>query len=174
MNDAAIVESLRARLAVPTGRHLYAVLGTYQALEAFARSLQQARAPDGRPFPAPRSINRDILDAIPDDEFRQLAADEAKMPEPVRARVGQVFDQALRARLKQDGLVVLANLELLFAYGVELSPLRVLATDHRRIILLLPGRRERGRIVLFPDLGEGSYTLPTNLIADNHLWELTA
>jgi hypothetical protein len=24
----------------------------------------------------------------------------------------------------------------------------------------------------FPDLAEGSYTLPTNLIADNHLWEL--
>ena len=26
--------------------------------------------------------------------------------------------------------------------------------------------------ILFPDSDHGSYTLPTNLIADNNLWEL--
>jgi hypothetical protein len=77
---------------------------------------------------------------------------------------------------------------MLFAYHLELNLLRTLAADDNRILLLLPGKRERGKIILFPDLGhgltqinvypgssvsdEGSYTLPSNLIAENHLWEL--
>jgi hypothetical protein len=40
------------------------------------------------------------------------------------------------------------------------------------VSILLPGHRDGLRVVMFPDLAEGSYTLPTNLIADNHLWEL--
>jgi hypothetical protein len=27
---------------------------------------------------------------------------------------------------------------------------------------------------MFPEMEQGSYTLPVNLIADNHLWELRA
>ena len=65
-----------------------------------------------------------------------------------------------------------SQLELFFAYRVELNLLRTLAADDDRVLLLLPGRRDGRGVVMFPDLPEGSYTLPTNLIADNHLWEL--
>jgi hypothetical protein len=58
------------------------------------------------------------------------------------------------------------------AYRVELNLLRTLAADDDRVLLLLPGRRDGGRVVLFPEASDGSYTLPTNLIADNHLWQL--
>ena len=61
---------------------------------------------------------------------------------------------------------------LLFAYNLELNLLRTMAADEDRIILLLPGRRSGGNIIMFPDLTEGNYTLPTNLIAGDHLWEL--
>jgi len=68
---------------------------------------------------------------------------------------------------------VLSNLEMLFAYHLELNLLRTMAADDDRILLLLPGRRSGGKIIMFPGLDEGSYMLPTNLIAENHLWELS-
>ena len=172
MNDTDIIEVLRSKLMVPTGRHLYGVLATYPALKRFAEKIQQAKTPDGEPFPAPLSLTSGILNAIPDDEFRSLVENEAKRPEPIAAHVAQAFEAFLRTHLKEKGLVVLESLEILFAYGSDLSLLRTLATDTHRILLLLPGKRESGRVMMFPDQEDGDYTLPGNLIAENHLWEL--
>ena len=88
----------------------------------------------------------------------------------MRARA---FEALLRARVTGPGLLVLQDLELVFAYQVEMNLLRALAADEKRVLLLLPGRRIGGRIVMFPDAGDESYTLPSNLIAENHLWELS-
>lgn len=172
MNDTEIIEALCSKLLVPTGRHLYGVLGTYPALKRFAEMLQQAKAPDGKPFPVPLSVTRGILNAIPDDEFRSLVEREARRPEPIAAHVARAFETFLRVHLKENGLVVLESLEILFAYGSDFSLLRTLATDSHRILLLLPGKWEHGRVVMFPDQEDGEYTLPGNLIAENHLWEL--
>src|SRR5713101_7875283 len=172
MNDTDLIEALRSKLMVPGGRHLYGVLAAYSALQRFAEKLQQAKTPEGEPFPAPLSVTSGILNAIPDDEFRSLVENEAKRPEPIAAHVAQAFEAFLRTHLKENGLVVLESLEILFAYGSDLSLLRTLATDARRILLLLPDKRENGRIVMFPDQQDDGYTLPTNLIAENHLWEL--
>jgi len=172
MKDTEIIEALRQKLSVPTGRHLYGVLGTYEQLETFARKLRQARTSDEKPFPRPLNVNRGILEAIPDDEFRQLAENEARRPEPTAAHVARAFERFLRSKLAGKGLVVLTNLEMLFAYHIELNLLRTMAADQDRALLLLPGRRSSGRIIMFPDTEEGNYTLPTNLIAENHLWEV--
>ncbi|MCL5958110.1 MAG: hypothetical protein M1358_02135 [Chloroflexi bacterium] len=174
MTDTEIIENLKSKLAVQVGRHLYGVLGTYKALDAFAVKLRQAKTPTGQYFPEPLSVNKGILEDIPDDEFHTLAKNEAKMPSPTAAHVGRAFDLFLRSKLAEQGLVVLSNLEMLFAYRVELNTLRTLAADNYQVVLLLPGKREYGRIVMFPDAVDGSYTIPSNLIAENHLWELTA
>lgn len=174
MKDADIIEDLRGKLSMVGGRHLYGVLGGYPALDRFARRLRQAKTVDGQSFPAPLSANHGILDAIPDGQFRALAGNEAKRPQAAAAEVGRAFEAFVRAHLQQDGLIVLAHLEMVFAYGVELSSLRTLSTDQQRIILLLAGHREGGRVVMFPQAGMGSYVLPTNLIAENHLWQLRA
>src|SRR5216684_8078703 len=158
MNDTEIIEALCSKLLVPTGRHLYGVLGTYPALKRFAEKLQQAKTPDGMPFPAPLSVTRGILDAIPDDEFRGLVENEAKRPEPIAAHVSQAFEEFLRAHLKEQGLVVLESLEILFAYDSDLSLLRTLATDEQRVLLLLAGRRENGRIIMFPEQKDNDYS----------------
>jgi hypothetical protein len=118
-------------------------------------------------------VNREILDGIPDEEFRPLVEREAKRPEPTAAHVTKAFEGFLRRALSGAGLVALADLELVFAYGIELNLLRTLAADDNRVLLLLPGRRESGHVRMFPDLVDGSYALPVNLIADNHLWQLT-
>jgi hypothetical protein len=172
MTHTDIIESLRNKLGMPGGRHLYGVLGEYPALSIFAKKLAQAKTPDGRRFPKPLSVNLGILKSIPDDEFKDLVANEAKRPEPTAAHVAKAFEIFLRSKLRGKGLIVLANLEMLFAYHLELNLLRTMAADEDRILLLLPGQRRAGKIVMFPDLQEGSYTLPTNLIAENHLWEL--
>lgn len=172
MQDTEIIEALQSKLAIAGGRHLYGILGTYPAIKTFAHKLQQAKTPDGKPFPEPISVNRGILDSIPDEEFRQLVENEAKRPEPTAAHVAKAFELFLRSKLQGKGLIILAHLEMLFAYHLELNLLRTMATDDDRILLLLPGRRSSGKIIMFPDLAECNYTLPTNLIAENHLWEL--
>lgn len=172
MKDTEIVEALISKLKTPGGRHLYGVLGAYPALKSFAKILQQVKTPDGNNFPGPLSLNRGILDAIPDEEFRHLVENEAKRPEPTAAHVAKAFEAFLRLNLQGKGIIVLSDLELLFAYNIELNLLRTLATDDDRILLLLPGRRRSGQIVMFPDADEGSYTLPLNLITQGNLWEL--
>lgn len=172
MKDTEIIEALRGKLSISSGRHLYGVLGSYSSLEQFAGKLRQAKTADGKHFPGPMNVNRGILEAIPDDEFRNLVKNEAKRPEPTAAHVARAFEIFLRSKLRAKGLVVLANMELLFACHLELNLLRTMAADEDRIILLLPGKRSGGIVVMFPELNEGSYTLPSNLIAENHLWEL--
>jgi len=172
MTHTEIIETLRASLSMPGGRHLYGVLGSYRLLNAFSNQPIKAKATDGTPLPKPVSVNRGILDTIPDDEFRKLVNDEAKRPEPTAAHVGAAFEQFIRSNLAGKGLLILRDFELVFAYHLELNLLRTLAADQDRLLLLLPGKRERGATILFPDSDHGSYTLPTNLIAENNLWEL--
>lgn len=172
MRATEVIDALRSKLTLPGGRHLYGVLGTYAALDAFAKKLLEAKTPDGQPFPKPLSVNRGILESIPDVEFGELVRNEARRPEPTFAHAAKAFETFLRAELTGRGLVVLTSLEMVFAYRVELNLLRTLATDDDRVLLFLPGRRERGQIIMYPDATEGSYVLPPNLIADNHLWEL--
>lgn len=172
MKPTEIIEALREKLTVPGGRHLYGVLGSYSQIDNFAKKLHDAKTPDGIKFLKPLNVNRGILDSIPDDEFRQLAENEAKRPEPTAKHVAKAFERFLRSELKRNDLLVLANFEMLFAYHIELNLLRTLAADESRILLLLPGKRSRGRIVMFHEMEDGNYSLPVNLIAENHLWEL--
>ncbi len=172
MTSTEIIEAIRQKLTIPGGRHLYGVLGTYSQLDGFAEKLCQAKTTDGDPFPKPVNVNRGILDAIPDDEFRQLAENEAKRPEPTAAHVARAFERFLRTNFTGKGILILSDLEMLFAYHVELNLLRTMAADENRVLLLLPGRRSHSRIIMFHEMEKGNYTLPMNLIAENHLWEV--
>jgi hypothetical protein len=172
MKSTEIIEAIRQKLTVPGGRHLYGVMGTYIQLEGFTNKLHQAKTIDGDPFPKPVNVNRGILNTIPDDEFKQLAENEAKRPEPTAAHVAKAFERFLRTNLTGKGILVLSNLEMLFAYHIELNLLRTMAADEDRILLLLPGRYSFGRVNMFHEVSGGDFTLPTNLIAKNHFWEI--
>ncbi len=172
MTDTEIIEELRRKLSFSAGRHLYGILGPYQALDRFVANLQQARMPNDQRFPRPVSVNKGIMECIPDEEFKQLVEDEPRRPEPAAVHIRNAFERFIRQQLKKKDLIVLANLELVFSYNLELSLLRTLAADDSRILLLLPGKRVGDRIVMFPESVDGNFTLPPTLIADNHLWEL--
>ncbi|MBI4774621.1 MAG: hypothetical protein HY788_10660, partial [Deltaproteobacteria bacterium] len=109
MKSTEIIEALRQKLTAPGGRHLYGVMGTYVQLDGFTKKLHQAKTTDGAHFPKPVNVNRGILDAIPDDEFKQLAENEAKRPEPTAAHVARAFERFLRANLTGQGILVLSN-----------------------------------------------------------------
>ena len=40
------------------------------------------------------------------------------------------------------------------------------------MLLLLPDRRSRGWIIMFHEIDKDDYTLPTNRIDEDYLWEI--
>ncbi|HSV30437.1 MAG TPA: hypothetical protein VLH40_00225 [Atribacteraceae bacterium] len=93
MKNTKIVEAFRQKLTILGGRQLYGVLGTYSQFDGFAKKLHQAKAAAGDLFPKPVNVNRGILDTVPDDEFKQLAENETRRPEPTAAHVARAFER---------------------------------------------------------------------------------
>ena len=159
-------------LQVPVGRHLYGVIGDYDSLVIFEEKIKEASLNNGEKFTPPISINESIIEAFSDDEFRKIVEEEAKRPEPTRASIKNMFEKTIRGKLDQYGTILLKDLELIFIYDIDFSIFRTFATDNHRIILLLPGKRSMGRIIMYPN-SKHDFSLPQNLIADNHIWEIT-
>ena len=172
MKAADIIITLRKQLENPVGRHLYGILGSYNALSTFSRALEEARFPDGTPFPVPLSVNAGIINSFSDDLFREIVTNEARLPDPTRTSVRLAFEAFLSDSIRQSPLLILTDLELLFAYNIDLSLLRVLSTDQKRIVLLLPGILSGKRIIMYPNV-DGEYQVPQGIIAEHHLWEVT-
>lgn len=173
--DAYITSQLREKLQMPMGRHLYGVLGTYQRLREFEeRDLANARDAAGHPHRPPVNLNRALLERIGDEDLSRMVAQEARRPQATVRRLGQELQRFLDEALGDGGLLILKQLEILFAYALDLSVFRIHATDRRQILLLLPGTRVGGRIILFHEAEERfQRTLPEGLIVENHLWELS-
>ncbi|MCX6083331.1 MAG: hypothetical protein NTW32_27710, partial [Chloroflexi bacterium] len=82
-------------------------------------------------------------------------------------------DSLLANLLTQDHFVILKNLELLFAFELELETVRARANNQNHILMMLPGEKRGDHIVLFSEAEQRFHRqLPFQLIADNHLWEL--
>jgi hypothetical protein len=174
LSDHEINSALRDRLQMPTGRHLFAVLGTYGALERYERvSFSQALGSDGKPLKPPINVNRALLGRIPDDDLKELVQNEAKRPQSVRQRLAEEFDRLLVEELDAGPFVALKQVELVFAYDLELICLRTRGTNKKYILLLLPGQRTGDRITLFHEASPACHrTLPAGIVSDIHLWEL--
>jgi hypothetical protein len=170
-----IIGQLRDKLPVGIGRHLYAVLGTYAQLAHFEQAhLAQARDPEGHPLPVPLNVNRELLARIGDEELRQLVRDEPRRPQAVQRRLNQELQDLLNDRLAIHWFLILKQMELLFAYELDLTAFRTRASNQSHILLLLPAERRGDHIAVFHEADARFHrTLPENLIADNHLWELT-
>ena len=77
--------------------------------EKTEKSAPSSKTQDNDPFPKSVNVNRGILEAIPHDEFKRLAEDEAKRPEPTAAHVGRAFERYLRANLNRAKFLILGN-----------------------------------------------------------------
>ncbi|MGP0062463.1 MAG: hypothetical protein ACLQGP_02515 [Isosphaeraceae bacterium] len=170
-----INSQLRQKLAMPTGRHLYVVLGTYDRLEQYERlAFREARGPDDRPLGSVLNINLSLLQRFKDEELKWLVQNEASMPETVKKQLADELDALIAAKLEETSFLAIKNLELLFAYDMELNCFRIRATNQKHILVLLPGERIADRITLFHEAPATNHrTLPMNLVPENHLWELS-
>lgn len=95
------------------------------------------------------NINRRLLDRIKDDELKELVQTEASRSASVKKRLIDELDALVADELVSKSLLALKNVELLFAYDLELNCLRIRATNKKHILLLLPGERGGDRITLF-------------------------
>lgn len=170
-----INSELRQKLGMPTGRHLYVVLGTYARLERYESvDFREARSPEGQSLGLPVNVNLTLLERIRDDELKRMVQTEASRPESVKDRLYRELDAVVAEKLTNGSFLALNNMELLFAYDLELNCLRIRAANQKHILLLLPGARVGDRIILFHEADTNSHrTLPTNLVPENHLWELS-
>ena len=169
-----IITALRDKLQFDIGRHLYGILGGYDQLEKFeSEVLEQSSLPNGNSFPKPINLGRHLLAAIEDDNLKRLIRDEARRPQAVRRTLNNTLNQLLGNLLSISNILVLKNLELVFAYDLDLSVFRTRAANQSHILLLLPGERRSDHITIFHEANNRfQRPLSQNLIAENHLWEL--
>jgi hypothetical protein len=170
-----INSQLRQKLEMPTGRHLYIVLGTYERLEQYEKvAFREARSPTGQHLGDPVNVNHALLDRIRDDELKRLVQTEASRTESVKDRLSKELDALVAEKLNGGSFLALKNLEILFAYDLELNCLRIRATNQKHILVLLPGERVGDRITLFHEAPPPFHrTLPLTYVQDSHLWELS-
>ncbi len=169
------ISQLREKLQFDIGRHLYGVLGTYGQLRRFEQeNLAQAQDHRNQQFPTPINVNRELLRRIGDGDLRQLVAKEGKLYHAIGNRLGQEFAALLKDYLQHSDLAILKHVEMLFAYNLDLSVLRTQASNQSHILLLLPAERRGEHIIIFHEAAPRFHrSIPPNLIADNHLWELS-
>ena len=170
-----IISILRENLALSVGRHLYAVLGSYQQLAWFEEvDLAQARFGDERLQPFVANLNLAMLSRIEDQALQELVQNEARLPQTVQLKLNREFDMALMNLQQDRPFIVLKQVELLFAYKLDLQVIRARATNQNHILLLLPGEKRGDHITLFSEAGPRFHrTLPPQLVTENHLWEIT-
>lgn len=170
-----INSQLRQKLEMPTGRHLYVILGTGERLERYEKvDFREARSPSGQRLGEPVNVNHNLLDRINDEELKRLVQTEASRTESVKGRLAKELDALVAEKLNGGSFLALKNMELLFAYDLELNCLRIRATNRKHILILLPGEKMGDRITLFHEAPSNAHrTLPTNLVPENHLWELS-
>jgi hypothetical protein len=170
-----INSQLRQKLAMPTGRHLYVVLGTYDRIERYERvAFREARGPDDKPLGPALNINHSLLQRLEDEELKWLVRNEAGMSETVKKQLADELDALIAHKLTQTSFLAVKSLELLFAYDMELNCFRIRAVNQKHILVLLPGERVADRITLFHEAPATNHrTLPMNLVPENHLWELS-
>ena len=170
-----IISKLRENLPLNIGRHLYGVLGSYVQLKQFEESdLAQARFSGDNQQPMTINLNLALLSRIGDSVLRDLVQNEARLPQTVQMKLNKEFDLALSNLLQEQPFIILKQIELLFAYHLDLQVIRARATNQNHILLLLPGEKRGDHITLFNEADPRFHrTLPPQLITENHLWEIT-
>jgi len=169
-----ILRELEEKRKIAVGRHLYGILGSYAQLAHFeAVDLAHQRESQPNDWPLSLNLNRALLESIPDDDLRALIRDEARYPQAVRGHLNRSFQAVLRNHLERSPFLILKQIELIFAYGLDLTILRTAATNQYQILLLLPGERRGSQIAFFQDAQPRFHqSFNHALIADTHLWEL--
>ena len=175
LSDPDVNAALKDKLANQAGRHLYLILGSYEALDRYERvAYPELRTSEGTKLPKPISVSRSLLEKFQDEELQKLAGSELRQINHIKDRLYTEFDQLLVDGLEKSSALTLKQAELLFAFDIELDRVRIRAVNQKHILLMLPGEMSGERITLFHESSpEWHRTLPQALVPEDHLFELT-
>lgn len=174
MSETQIVEALEKNLLNDFGRHLYAILGSASQLEHFEEEyIPHLKHQEEDRTLGVINLNNSILDDIDDAELRNIINAEARLPKSTQDKLNKVFDSLLNSLLSQRRVLILKQIELLFAYEMDLQLLRARAANQNHIILLVPGELQSDHVRLFTNARpQFQRPLPAQLITEDHLWEI--
>lgn len=179
-----ILEALGKLLLAPAhDRHVYTVYGPYEALRPFQRRLHEAVA-QGNFNSQGRveylSLNREIYSHLESKglfaKASMLAA--SRRDDELRALISSAFRELVTSRIEMPGTLalVLSDFELLYAYGLggnDISIVRQIAINGKRVCLLVPGNLRDGRLWIFDEDHESRREFPEPLLFLNSGWVYT-
>ena len=123
------------------------------------------------------SLNRDLPEHLKAKEQDERAAGlaQARRDEQLRALLSQAFRDLSTGRIEAPGTLglVLADFELLYAYdlgGNDISIVRQVAINGKRVCLLAPGALRDGRLWIFDEDDESRREFPEPLLFLNSGW----
>jgi hypothetical protein len=176
-----ILEELGKMFLAPAhDRHVYTVYGPYRALRPFQRRLQEAVS-RGNFNSLGRveylSLNREIYSHLESrglsTKVSTLAA--SRRDDELRSLLSGAFRELVTSRLEmQETLaLVLSDFELLYAYGLggnDISIVRQIAINGKRVCILVPGTLRDGRLWIFDEDPESRREFPEPLLFLNSGW----
>jgi|GEM_PF-1711846 len=160
-------------------RHVYCVYGPYAKLQPFAKRLRQETEKGSLNTLGKvefLSLNGDLIAYL---KAKGTYEEAASLADKGRDRFKSVLSAAFRdlvtSRIEAPGVVglVLADFELLYAYdlgGNDISLVRQVAINGKRVCLLVPGALRDGRLWIFDDDPESRREFPEALVFKNSGW----
>jgi len=178
--DQILKELSRLFMQDAHDRQVYCVFASYAHLRSFQKRLQEEIAKGsfnqlGRVEYL--SLGRDIvasLKAWGDYERATQLADQNRTEE-FRKLLSKTFRNLITTRIEAKGTIglVLADFELLYAYDLgenDISLIRQMAINGKRVCLLIPGIMQDGRLWIFDEDPESRREFPPALIFKDSGW----
>jgi hypothetical protein len=161
-------------------RHVYCVFGSYANLRLFQKRMQEAIA-HGDFDSLGRVEYLSLNAAVPEhmrgvgtfDKAQQLARN--RHDEEFRKLLSRAFRDLVTSKIEASGAVglILADFELLYAYDLgdnDISLVRQVAINGKRVCLLMPAAMRDGRLWLFDEDEQSRRELPPAMVFQNSGW----
>lgn len=161
-------------------RHVYCVFGSYARLRPFQKRLQEEvnkGSFNTRGQVQYLSLNLGIVDHMKAKKIFEQASRLADLRRDGEFRniLSHTFRDLITSRIEGEGItgLVLADFELLYAYdlgGNDISIVRQVAINGKRVCLLVPGTMRDGRLWIFDEDPESCREFPEALVFTNSGW----
>ena len=161
-------------------RHVYCVYGPYTLLKPFAARLRQEVDKGSLNTLGSveyLSLNRDLVQHLKDrgnyDEVSRLA--DRDRTDRLKNELSAAFRDLLTRRIEPPGVtgLVVSDFELLYSYdlgGNNISLVRQVAINGKRVCLLIPGAMRDGRLWIFDGDDDSRREFPDALVFKNSGW----
>jgi len=182
---AQILQELSKLLLRPMhDRAVYLVFGPYHHLRPFEKRIEQEVRRGGfdNEFGKVQyvSLIRDLFDHLRQKGDYDRAGQLARQgrDQELRALLSLAFRDLVTSKIEAPGTLglVLADFELLYAYGLganDISIVRQIAINGKRICLLVPGALRDRRLWIFDEDPESRREFPEPLVFLNSGWVFT-